>query len=233
MKASVSQWIGHRREQEDTYRVQFLPEGLLAVVCDGMGGHHQGKLAAEQAVETFVDTFKHVSASWENRLKEALLAANHAVGRLVEKTAQFGGTTLVAAFVGGGLVRWISVGDSALMLWRRGRLIRLNADHSMRPLLEKVVPGETSASHILRSALTGEPLSLIDTPALPLPLLPDDRLILCSDGAGTVLNPVNVSAALRKCLDSPAENIASSLIELVCQSAGSDADNATVLLVDM
>ena len=73
------------------------------------------------------------------------------------------GATLVAAVVIGSALYWVSVGDSLLWVCRDGRLHRLNADHSMRPVLQDlvelgrmteeeawVIPGQTSCAPYLR-----------------------------------------------------------------------------------
>lgn len=234
MKANVSQWIGTRPSQEDVYRIRFFPEGLLALVCDGMGGHCRGAEAAAAAADAFVDCFGISSAlPMAERFQVALTAANDAVGKLMKKHAQYGGTTLVAGFIGSGVVRWISVGDSSLLLWRRGRLIRLNADHSLRPVLETALPGKGRLSHMLRSAVTGDEIAMVDMPPTPLPLLPGDRLILCSDGADELLPPGTVSPEVGALLSACGDNDAAALIEVLCQQGNPTADNATVIVVDV
>lgn len=234
MKAAAAQWIGSRRTQEDAYRIRFLPEGLLVLVCDGMGGHHHGAAAADAAAASFAEIFVGTSSlPVAERMARALNSANHAVGKLVEESSRYGGTTLVAAYIGAGVVRWISVGDSALFLWRRGRLVRLNADHSMRPLLNGIVESCADTCNMLRSALTGEPPELVDISATPVPLLPDDRLILCTDGAEGVLIPGQVSDSVRGVLSSRTGKEASEIMELICRAGLPDADNATVLVVDV
>lgn len=234
MKANVSQWIGSRSAQEDVYRVRFFPEGLLVLVCDGMGGHSLGEDAAAVAADAFIDFFCVSSAMpMTDRLHAALNAANAAVGRLMKKHAQYGGTTLVAGFIGAGVVRWISVGDSSLLLWRRGRLIRLNADHSLRPVLEKALPGKGRLSHMLRSALTGGEVAMVDAPPTPMPLLPGDRLIVCSDGADEMLNPGRVAVEVAALLGACGDNDAAALIALLCKQGNPTADNATVIVVDV
>lgn len=233
MKAVVAQWIGRRPVQEDAYRIRFFPDGLLVVVCDGMGGHHHGATAADKAAEAFAEAFGASSLPVAERMEFALRAANRVVGKLAEESALYGGTTLVAAYIGGGVVRWISVGDSALFLCRRGRLARLNADHSMRPLFNRVELSSPVASNLLRSALTGEPPELVDCSATPVPLLPEDRLVLCTDGADGVLIPGRLTDETRAVLLSRSGQEASELIALVCREASEDADNATVLVVDI
>lgn len=234
MKAAAAQWIGCRSKQEDAYRIRFLREGVVAVVCDGMGGHHHGAAAADTAAASFVAAFAASSSvPVSERMTQALESANQAVGRLAEESSQYGGTTLVAAYIGAGVVRWISVGDSALFLWRRGRLVRLNADHSMRPLLNGLVKSCSDTRNMLRSALTGEPPELVDIAATPIPLLPDDRLILCTDGAEGVLIPGQVSDSVQKVLTSRTGKEASELMELICHAGLPGADNATILVVDV
>ncbi len=233
MKANVSQWIGARSSQEDVYRIRFFPEGLLVLVCDGMGGHYRGAEAAARAADSFVEHFCASSSPISVRLQAALNAANAAVGKLMKKHAQDGGTTLVAGFIGSGVVRWISVGDSSLLLWRRGRLIRLNADHSLRPVLENALPGKGRLSHMLRSALTGGEIALVDAPLTPLPLLPGDRLIVCSDGADELLNPGSVPVEVAALISACGDNDAAALIGLLCQQGNPVADNATIIVVDV
>ncbi len=199
-----------------------------------MGGHHHGAVAADTAAAAFAEAFaESTSVPMSERMTAALESSNLAVGKLAEESSRYGGTTLVAAYIGAGVVRWISVGDSALLLWRRGRLVRLNADHSMRPLLNGIVESDSDTCHMLRSALTGEPPELVDSSATPIPLLPDDRLILCTDGAEGVLSPGHVSDDVREILTSRTGKEASELMALICRAAKPGADNATVLVADV
>lgn len=83
----------------------------------------------------------------------------------------YGGTTLLAVWIGAGVIWWISVGDSPLFLWRNRRLLRLNEDHSMRAIYLKYISrgGMTYEEamrhgHLLRSAVIGGELTLVDAP---------------------------------------------------------------------
>ncbi len=245
MNVHVAQWLGSRESQEDAYAVRHFPHGVLVVVCDGMGGHDWGSLASCTAAGAFADAFAELampSPSAEAvpaQLREALDAANEAVGEAFANLSSYGGTTLLAAFVGQGLLWWVSVGDSPLLLWRQGRLTRLNEDHSLRPAyLEYARRGiftfeeALSEGHSLRSAVTGESLRLVDASATPRPLLPGDRLVLASDGADRLLLPPTLAPSTRRLFEERGGSLAARIVEACRALNDPEADNVTVLSID-
>ncbi len=242
MNVHVAQWLGCRESQEDAYAVRHFPQGVLAVVCDGMGGHDLGGMASRTAAAVFAEAFaaREGESSLPARLGAALRDTNEAVGEAFAEQGSYGGTTLLAAYIGRGLLWWVSVGDSPLLLWRKGRLLRLNEDHSLRPVyLEYARKGLFSFDeamndgHSLRSALTGEPLKLVDAPVSPRPLLPGDRLVLASDGVDSLLLPPTLPEAARRLLAEPGGSLAARLVE-GCRALGNPAaDNVTVLTLDI
>jgi serine/threonine protein phosphatase PrpC len=221
---------GARSYQEDAWELKALDDGaLLAVVCDGMGGHAGGAVASRLAVEALVKAV----AGQGRTLLEGLSAANAAVGAGAAAKAELAGmgTTLVAAIVRDDEVSWISVGDSPFYLIVGGHMTRLNADHSMAPQIDAMVargvlthedaenhPGR----HTLREAVMGEPLTLIDQGTRRLP--DDARLLLCSDGVQT-LAEVDLVAHGNA---GPARK----LIEAVLAVHKPYQDNITVVLVE-
>lgn len=239
MDAHIAQWIGSRADQEDSYAVRHFPEGSLAVVCDGMGGHDHGKLASSTAAEVFVRSFEESSATEELtvRLRQALDAANEAVGELF-RDGGYGGTTLVGAFITPRAVLWVSVGDSGLYLYRGGRIRRLNEDHSMRAVMRRLAGGYGAGSsfasgfgNMLRSAVSGEALSLVDAPQYACPLLPGDCLLLTSDGADEVLESHSTLGvtALRAAGQSPA----AAVVDACHALEDPYADNVTVISLSL
>ncbi len=209
---ALERWIaggqiqGARARQEDAYSITPLPEqdgaeGWLLVVADGMGGHAGGDVAAATATQAFEEGFtqagKGQDAAMEARLDAGLRAANEAVE--AKQRSDFSlsdmGATLVVAVVIGPALYWVSVGDSLLWLFRDGELLRLNEDHSMRPLLlELVEAGELSreealdhpVAHQLRSVVHGRDLPLVDMAAEGYPLAAGDVVLLASDGIETL-----------------------------------------------
>ena len=194
---------GRRSQQEDDYGVFELPPELeagrlLLVLADGMGGEQAGALASALAVRGFVETYDIIpSATIPERLERTL---HHVNGRLALEVAanphlRGMGCTLLAVVLAEEALYWISVGDSPLWLWRRGRLRRLNQDHAYRVILAgRVNAGEMSAEdaaahpdrNALISAVTGENLELIDLSRRPLPLEANDQILLASDGILTL-----------------------------------------------
>ena len=133
------------------------------------------------------------------------------------------GSTVVAAVVSSEGLNWISVGDSPLWLFRKGQLERLNADHSMAPILADLVAkgdmteGDAARDprrHSLRSAVMGDDIHLIDVSSQPVVVEKGDRLILASDGLLT-LSEQEIVAILKKTQDAPLEDSAAALIQAV------------------
>lgn len=240
MNAVIAQWIGKREHQEDSYLVRHYPAGTLAVLCDGMGGHQFGALASSTAAKEFVDAFEGDSDSpVSQRLLNALEAANVAVRAAFSEVGAYGGTTLVAAYIGGGVLWWVSVGDSPLYLWRHHRLIRLNEDHSMRAVYMQYVQSgcltfeeAVMRGHALRSAVTGEAISMIDSSVTPYPLLPGDRIILTSDGTDDLLYTSVLADDVKALLDERSGNLAVRITEACRLLENPYADNVTVVSMD-
>lgn len=242
MNAVVAQWIGRRDHQEDAYAVRHLPDGTLAIVCDGMGGHDCGDAASRTAAEAFVEHFSTLPADQpvRQRLQASLEAANAAVAALFAENGLFGGTTLAAIFVTRMQLWWVSVGDSPLMLWRQRKLQRLNEDHSMRGFYMEYVrsglmgPKEAMMQgHVLRSAVTGSQMDRVDLPPRPCILLPKDRVVLATDGVENLLMLPVLAPQTQTVLSSPHLSSAAAIVE-ACQALNDPvADNTTVIVLDV
>jgi protein phosphatase len=230
---------GARSYQEDAARVRDSAGGLTAVLADGMGGHAGGAVASEVAGTSFLDAFAEATGEAVTRLAEALDRANAAIaGKAAGRPELRGmGCTLIGADFAEARMDWVSVGDSPLYLVRAGAITRLNADHSLSPEIDRLAAmgvmtwEEAKADprrHVLRSALTGTEIDLVDWSREPLQLEPGDVVILASDGIHTL--PEAEIARLAAAADTP-EAIAEALLAAVAAAGDPYQDNVTVVVV--
>ena len=240
---AAQQIPGGREYQEDDYGLiergeSDIDEVLL--LADGMGGHVSGDTASRMVVKTFVETYHSTEGPIPDRLRTCLTAANDALADATDENSELKGmgSTVVAAVVSQHGLDWISVGDSPLWLFRDGKLHRLNADHSMAPVLASLVTAgrmteEEAATdpkrHALRSAVMGNEIHLIDVSSQPVAIRKSDRLLLASDGLMT-LEDEDIERILKNRQDAPLEEVAEALIHAVEEVGRPNQDNTTVLL---
>lgn len=243
---AADQIQGDRNYQEDSLDSTHLESddgsssGLLFVLADGMGGHAGGQQAGELAVKTFIESFTRVDGDIKDCMRTALEEADAAIAGDKEKNPMLSemGCTLVAVWVVNGEVHWASVGDSPLWLIRNGELTRLNEDHSMRPLLEGLVelgrmtPEELETdkrSNVLRSALKGDELALVDVSSMKDSLQPGDCLISASDGLET-LSDAMIRDIIVENMSHGAEVVVDKLLTAIEAEKKPGQDNTSVMV---
>ena len=237
-----------------------LPDGqgesLVAVLADGMGGHAGGALASKTVCQWFIQRWVELvtdepatapAADPDARvaLRERLLASlesgNDRITEIVQEDPALSGmgSTLVAAIFDDTGLEWISVGDSPLYLYRREEIALLNEDHSLAPALDqlaadgKITPEQAKQDprrHMLRSAITGEELDLIDISRKPLTLEAGDYIIIASDGIHTLDYAEMVRVIKGYAADGPGA-VSEALIRAIENARDPYQDNATVIAV--
>jgi len=214
---------------------------LVAVLADGMGGHTGGALASRMVCESFISAYAGLNGSRSERLLESLRSANDAIAAEVHANPILSGmgSTLVAAVFADDGVEWVSVGDSPLLLFRQGEIAPLNEDHSLAPELDRLAAmGRMTAEearadprrHMLRSAVTGEDLDLVDVSRRPLTLEEGDYVILASDGLHT-LQSSEIERVIAAYAKDGADAVAGALIREVEAHRDPHQDNTTVIAV--
>lgn len=238
---------GGRPANEDRVHVSELalvagPAGIgsgeaafLLAVADGMGGHQQGEVASRLAIEAVVETVVgDPGPDPALLLKQAFRQANDAIFAGGQAAGQDDpmGTTLVAAVLRGKYATIASVGDSRAYLVRANALTQITTDHSL--VEEQVARGALTADqakrsprrNILTHALGQRPK--LD-PRLPeifeLTLLPQDRLLLCTDGFYDVIDDREYVQTLLELEPAAAAN---RLIDLAVERGTSDNVSAVV-----
>ncbi len=237
---------GARNYQEDTAEIwraaaehQTGGAPAVAVLADGMGGHAGGALASRLVCETFITSFSEADGDMNSRLARALDAANRRLSAEVlgDPGLSGMGSTLVGAVFNESGLSWVSVGDSPLYLYRRAEIALLNEDHSLAPALDKLAAeGQITLEqarndhrrHMLRSAVTGEELDLVDLSKAPLPLEPGDYVIVASDGIHTLETSEMARIIGAYAGDGP-QAVADALVRAVDSARERHQDNTTVV----
>ncbi|MDJ0823323.1 MAG: SpoIIE family protein phosphatase [Paracoccaceae bacterium] len=176
-----------------------------------------------------------------DRLQQAILAANQ--GLRDQITAGLGqegmGGTVITTVLQNGALSWISIGDSALYLFRDNQLFRLNEIHSLAPQIDLMVrQGELSEEdgrlhpqrNCLTSALVGADINKIDCPTEPIDLLPGDIVLMASDGLEALETDLTCAILQRYC-ESPSQQISHALLHAVAHQNAPDQDNVSIIVI--
>ena len=252
---AVRATIGARSYQEDASVFWPSPKGMMppasgwvpdghciAVLADGMGGHAGGALASQTVCQSFLHgVFTASAAELRDRLMQGLTSANDAIAAKVDQTPSLSGmgSTVVGTIFGPRGLEWISVGDSPMYLIRRGEIALLNADHSLAPALDRMVTeGRLTAEqarndprrHMLRSAVTGDEIELVDLSQKALMLEAGDHVVIASDGIHS-LEPDEIARVVTGYAADSTETIAAALIRAVENLRVPYQDNTTAIVV--
>ena len=204
--------IGRRDYQQDSFgqTAVLRNTGILAVLADGMGGLSGGERVSQKIV---MEALTFGSTLQANQVPTALpgmvAGINRAVNQMLgPKGLYTSGSTVVSALITGNALRWISVGDSRVYLYRDGQISQLSRDHDLlQDWMPDILGGKRSMAEALRDPngrkLTsfigmGE-LRHVDYNRTPIPLLPGDRVLLMSDGVYGTVSDAEMAAILRDC----------------------------------
>jgi len=224
---------------------------VLAIVADGIGGHHGGEVASQLTVDVVVAMLSAFTGREPlPHLRAAVTQASRQVLRMAQENPSLEGmgSTITVAWVLGDRLYGASVGDSRMYLLDDHGLHQLSTDHTwVQEALDHAVISPEEAhdhphAHVLRryigSLLDVEPdvrLRLspeaTDEQALAsqgVRIRPGWQILLCSDGLTDLVRASEIEAVLQS--QAP-EQAVQSLIDLARQRGGHD--NITVLVLVM
>ena len=236
---------GPRDANEDNhYERSFTGSGVFLngvdsfiMVSDGMGGYQGGDIASGLAVSSadrYLTNLLQIAngntIEFDPQLALAEIAGN-AHEAITSETHARGNASMGATFVGAFLspgYAWIGhVGDSRAYLIRGGSAIQLTEDHSRvgRMLSRGVITEEEAQNHPERNKIEralGFDNSEIEFTETELH--PGDALMLCSDGAYTVLDKQTIGSLFLR--GGSANEVARQIVEAAL--AADTDDNTTV-----
>ncbi len=231
MTSSIAAYsaIGRRKNNEDAFCAHLSDRGLLAVVCDGLGGHENGEYASRKAVDVIRLLLEGQPLS-EDLLEDAVLSAHDAIIDLHRERPE-AMTTVTVLWSDGETALAAHVGDSRIYQFRDGEVLFQSTDHSVSQLA--VMAGDITLEQIrshkdrnkLIRVLGGQQPPRVDLNTLRM--LPGDRFLLCSDGFWeTIIEP----EMLRLALLSPDAEGWLAAMRAVAEPAASDNNTAVAVV---
>lgn len=233
---------GDRPYQQDQLRVvphPRVPGCVLAVIADGMGGKSGGRKAADQVMLTAVQLFEryHPDTDDAHALLKQIVEESHSMIRLTAlSTEQEPHSTIACALFHAdeGRCYWTHVGDSRIYIFRDGRLLQRTKDHSyVQTLVDKGELTEAKArNHPMSNVLTCS-LGMSELPPGTVKeseLMPDDTLMLCSDGVWHYFTDQELETATAKL---EARECCQFLIDKARTRAGGRGDNLSIIVIDL
>lgn len=195
-----------RGENEDAFLLLQLNDNAfkgvelecLMAVADGLGNDKRGQIASQMAVDILRTSFNLASIQTPmQRLVSGLEIANQRIFNQSEHDAALKGmaTTLTAVYVKDETVYVAHVGNSRAYLIRDGEIRQLTKDQTLAQALMEI--GDTrvqdigkSAYKTLLQAVGNEPF--VETWKASFELIPNDLLLVCSDGLTSHLTETEV-----------------------------------------
>jgi serine/threonine protein phosphatase PrpC len=224
---------GRPLKNEDRMGYCYTRESGLFVLADGMGGHPEGEVAAQLALQTIAALYQREGAAGREG-REELPALGHGRAPADHALRQRQGmldtprTTVVAAVLQGTSATWVHCGDSRLYVVRDGELLTRTRDHSYA---ERPAPGIPTAD---------QPQPAVHLPGLarpsrcstsppPLQLQRGDRICCAPTAVGRARRCDIVHASSS---GKPVSDAVPDLAEMALRKGGAHSDNVTVIALE-
>lgn len=227
-----------RKVNEDFVLTADTASGLVCVLCDGIGGHAGGAVAAELCAKTILE---HLQKTEENNTENTIAEAIHKANEVIYTRASTElhlkgmGTTCVVAVTDKQFIYFAHIGDSRLYQYKENQLVQLTKDHSyVQQLIDegKIQPSDAE-THPRKNQLTAAVGTQITLPVpvqvQKLPLTQNTLFLLCTDGLHGIVSDKIIQNTIAENIDKPTIDIAQKLIDLANDFGGTD--NITVQII--
>lgn len=239
MKYAYDSVIGMRRQanQDRACVLSNQFNQYFAIVCDGMGGHQAGELAASMAIDMICQSFIEIGhISNESQGSTWLLSSVEKANQMLYQDAKAHpehegmGTTLVAALILDDAMLICHVGDSRAYLFDGESLIQLTQDHTyVNLLIESGSINKEEAKHHPQKNVLMKAVGVFEHLVVSYQILPplSGILCLCSDGLYNCLDEDRMLEYLKQ--KNSLEEKVLNMIQEANQNGG--FDNISVILL--
>ena len=236
-KAYLASEKGPREAQQDAVGVFERNGRLLAVLCDGAGGHRGGSDASLIAVETARIVFEEANGFFDDPktiLDQICVEADQRIRNLGESPKLSPKSTIVMLYINGKTAHWVHMGDSRLYRLRAGRIEERTRDHSIVQILFE--QGEVSEDEmgihpdqgrLLRALGSGENFKVTSGKS---DVFKGDGFFLCSDGFWEQTKSMEIEDFFKR---KPRAGNLQSLVKEAVRRNGPKGDNTTALAVEL
>jgi PPM family protein phosphatase len=198
----------------------------LVAVADGLGGHKGGAVASERVLIEMSQAIRRIAgkmqaAELKLAIKETVTAVHSIVNRegLADPEKAGMGSTFAGLLIYEDSIYTINIGDSRIYRFRGGMLSQLSRDHS----LSAMTNDPDAPKNVLVNSFGAGSKIFFDFENITNRVIPDDVLLLCSDGLTNELSETEMEAILSESID-PAL-----LVEAAKQKGG--RDNISIVTV--
>lgn len=224
-----------KKFNEDAVEVTETNNGLLAILCDGIGGDKGGELAARIALKSAIYFFNSSDSNdYLERIKLTVeesnsFVLNHSSNSLPVKNMA---TTFEIVFLKDNFVYWGHIGDSRIYNLKSNRLNMITKDHSLvQKLLDEGYISHRQAEihpqkNVIIKALGDNLYIEPDVSKIKINDSDMNRFFICSDGVTNLIRDKEIEALLKI---SNFEEIKTQLIKMI-KMRGAEDDYSFIII---
>lgn len=224
---------GERDINEDSLGITVLPDSLVFVLCDGLGGHGNGDVASSHVVSTMDSCIRQGMSVEESILRSQITLLERQKREHQENSMK---TTLTCLTIAGNTAQFVHVGDSRIYWFEKGKYRMRSQDHSVPQMLvnsgsirEKDIRHHEDRSRLLRVMGTEW-----DSPkhqfGQKIPLTKGASFLLCSDGFWELIDEKMMMKLLKRS-DTPNDWLKKMEQEIIRNGRGTNMDNYSAIAV--
>lgn len=217
-----------KKFNEDSLEVLETGDGLLCLLCDGVGGDYGGDLAARIALKSALYFFTSSdSADYLVRIKYTIEEANSFLlnHSLNNKSVKNMATTFELLYYKDSFIYWAHIGDSRIYHLKSQKLHLLTKDHSLvqKLLDEGFISSRQAENHpqrnVIIKALGENSVVQPDLSKIKINDFETNKFFICSDGVSNLIS----NKELEEILNYPdQEEMKKQIVKMVKQRGAPD-----------